>query len=1316
MALKTDSIKLKLNEHAPEMHVSKRNICKDFGTVLLFVLQVFASTTLAQFYNVDPTFNSLDAGFGMGDGPDNQIYTTSLQTDGKIIIGGAFTNYNSIIKNRIARLNIDGSLDLTFNSGSGADDLVRTSAIQADGKIIIAGNFYHYNGTVRSSIARLNSDGSVDAAFNPGTGANSAIQTVSVQSDGKIVIGGYFTSFNGTARNYIARLNADGSVDMSFDPGSGASSIVQRVLAQGDGKVLIAGSFTTYNGTARNRIARLNSDGSLDTSFDPGSGANSVVETFHIQPDHKILIGGNFNTYNATTRNNICRLNTDGSLDTSFDPGAGGNNEVRTVLLQSDGKVIVGGPFTNFSGLSRNFVSRLNNDGTADVTFDPGTGASGLIVQSTGIQTDGKIIIGGSFTSYDGTVLNSLARLHTDGSLDQSFNTPTGANNIVYAVNPLADGKIAIAGGFTSFNNTPRKNVAILNSDGSLDTSFDPGVGSLGLVVAVAAQSDGKLIIAGSFISFNGIPRGCVARLNVDGTLDGSFSPPGLSAGSGITKVHIQLDGKIIVSGNFINYGGTARKYIARLNADGSIDTSFDPGTGTNAPISSSIVQPDGKVIVFGDFTAFNGTTRNNIARVNTNGSLDTSFDPMAGTGIGHPIYSAGLQTDGKIIIGGNFFSYNGVSRIQVARINSDGSLDTSFDPGSGLNNPVTAISVQADGKIIIGGSFTSYNGVTTNHIARLNQDGSLDLSFDPGSGTDKSVNSIAIQADGKILIGGAFLSHNGTGRNRVARLAMTLGTPTISNFSPTSGVIGTTVTINGTNFDPIPANNIVMFNGTAANVSASTSTSITTSVPAGATTGPISVTVGANTATSTSNFNVLQPPTISGFTPSSGPIGIAVVITGTNFDPTPSNNVVSFAGGTQATPTSGSTTSLTVNVPPGSMTGTISVTVGTNTASSTNIFTVTAAPVITINAQPTHVTACDGIIAQFSTNAIGTTNITYKWQYSPDGAAPFLDLNNGGGYSNVATNNLFVSTTGNFGAGFYRCKISGDFASTVFSSSSDLLINAIPSPPQVVSSNPVCSPASISLKVSGASNGQYVWYTVSSGGTAIPGEKNDTYVTPSLSVSTTYYVSINNGNCESSRTAITANIQTCHPPSIAPVVETAFIDGTVTIDLTTLLSDPDNNLDFSTLQVATQPESGAPAILSGKTLTIDYTGKPYAATDQFTIKICDLTNLCAAQPIAIEFTGDITVFNAMSPNDDGKNEIFFIQNIDLLPQTKRNHVSILNRWGDVVFETNDYDNLTRVFSGRNNSGANLPPGVYFYSITFDSGIPSRTGFISLRK
>jgi uncharacterized delta-60 repeat protein/gliding motility-associated-like protein len=373
------------------------------------------------------------------------------------------------------------------------------------------------------SIKTIAQDGSLDLSFNPGTGTNKLeVISTAIQSDGKIIIGGDFTSYNGTPKNFIARLNTDGSLDASFNASTGPNDVVMTIAIQSDGKIIIGGYFTNYNGTARNRVARLNTDGSLDASFNVGTGISNFgyVETTAIQADGKIIIGGYISTYNGC----IARLNTDGSRDYSF-IGTGANNLVITTAIQSDGKIIIGGGFTSYNGISRNQIARLNSDGSLDASFNVGTGAGPTnihYVMATAIQKDGKVIIGGLFTTYNGTVINHIARLNTDGSLDTSFNVGTGADSEVEAIAIQKDGKIIIGGFFEYYNGTPKNFIARLNIDGSLDASFIIGTGANEQVESITLQKDGKIIIGGWFTDYNSISRNHIARLNVCTNLSSS--------------------------------------------------------------------------------------------------------------------------------------------------------------------------------------------------------------------------------------------------------------------------------------------------------------------------------------------------------------------------------------------------------------------------------------------------------------------------------------------------------------------------------------------------------------------------------------------------------------------------------------------------------------------------------------------------------------------------------------------------------------------------------------------------------------------------
>ncbi len=383
------------------------------------------------------------------------------------------------------------------------------------------------------------------ASLSSGAGADGAVYSIAVQSDGKSLIGGDFTHYNGQARGRLARLNGDGSLDTAFlATGAGADGAVAPIAMQGDGKIMIGGGFTQFNGVPRGHVARLNSDGSLDNAFlSSGAGADSAVVAIAVQSNGKIMIGGAFSQFNGVARGSVARLNSDGSLDTTFlATGAGPYPWVFAIAVQSDGKILIGGDFWKYNGVLRGKVARLNSDGSLDTTFlATGTGAnSGSAVEAIAVQGDGKILIGGDghFTNYNGVARGHVARLNSDGSLDTTFlATGVGSDNRVSAIAVQSDGKIVIGGWFYQFNGVARSKVARLNSDGSLDTTFlatGAGVNGYGQVDAMAVQSDGKILIGGDFLGYNNTARAFVARLNGDGSLDTAFPAGGGPGAAGV--------------------------------------------------------------------------------------------------------------------------------------------------------------------------------------------------------------------------------------------------------------------------------------------------------------------------------------------------------------------------------------------------------------------------------------------------------------------------------------------------------------------------------------------------------------------------------------------------------------------------------------------------------------------------------------------------------------------------------------------------------------------------------------------------------------
>ena len=308
---------------------------------------------------------------------------------------------------------------------------------------------------------------------------------------------------------------------------------------------------------------------------------------------------------------------------------------------------------------------------------------------------------------------------------------------------------------------------------------FDPNASNTVQVVVV--QPDGKILIGGFFTAVLGEQRNHIARLNPDGTLDIAFDP---NADDRVESIAVQADGKILVGGFFSTIGGQTRNRIARLDAVTGQADSFDPNA--DFAVESIAVQGDGKILAGGGFTTIGGQTRNHIARLDAVTGLADSFNPNADDSI----YAIALQADGRILVGGIFTSIGGQTRVGIARLDATTGLADSFDPNA--NNTVRSIAVQADGKILVGGEFSGANsigGQTRNRIARLDAVTGLADSFNPNA--NGTINTIVVQADGKILAGGNFSGANSIGgqlRNKIARLDATTGLA--DSFDPNANTL----------------------------------------------------------------------------------------------------------------------------------------------------------------------------------------------------------------------------------------------------------------------------------------------------------------------------------------------------------------------------------------------------------------------------------------------------------------------------------------------------------------------------------------------
>ncbi len=740
-------------------------------TAAILLVAGTVQTTPGAPGDVDPTFDP-------GSGICGSVNALAVQGDGKALVGGSFHTVHDALRNNIARFNSDGSNDDTFQNGLAGvrGGEIGAFAVQADGRILIGGKFTTVNGVARNYLARLNADGSLDPSFLSGlTGPNSYVSGIGVQPDGKVVIRGGFTSVNGVARSILARLNPDGSLDPACEVTlQGWNIFIEAMKVQSDGKIVIGGNFTGVNGVARTNLARLNADGTVEPLFLNGaSGADGYVKCLVVQGDGRIVIGGEFSQCNGMPRNRIARLNPDGAVDTTFLNGLSGVDGIVYCLDLQDDKVVIGGSFAVVNGATRYDVARLNPDGSVDSGFKGMDGPSNDI-GIMAAQTDGQVLIAGG-------VVPGLARVKSNGDLDPAYPSgPSGPNGFLRSLAPLDDGRVIIAGTFDRISGSQRSSIARLKADGSVDETFINGAGPWG-AYGLVLQPDRKLLFWGPYANLK--------RANADGSLDSTFLKGLAGPNSVVQALALQPDGLMVIGGQFTSVNGVARSGLARLEVNGALDKSFSAGvTGSLAQVSVLALQRDGKVLVGGWFTAINSVDRPYLARLNSNGSLDQTFmaglaGPNAGPGC------LAVQSDGKIVVGGNFTSFNGVPRRGFARLNPDGTLDPTFFEALQADGTVYCLSLQREAKILIGGDFASVNGVPRASMARLNADGTLDATF--SGGANGHVATLSQQPDGRILAGGGFTAVNQTARNFVVRFLGDYVDPPVIVEAPASRTVG---------------------------------------------------------------------------------------------------------------------------------------------------------------------------------------------------------------------------------------------------------------------------------------------------------------------------------------------------------------------------------------------------------------------------------------------------------------------------------------------------------------------------------------------
>ncbi|HAJ34478.1 MAG TPA: hypothetical protein DCL15_02120 [Chloroflexi bacterium] len=670
------------------------------------------------------------------------VYAIAVQADGKILIGGSFTQVNGVGQAYLARLWPDGRLDVSFTPSlaKGTANFVTVYSILLldNSEILVGGEFGIVNGQQQHDLARFTPTGQSVSGFSSSTDqsavyslaalpggdfvaglflgvrrydgngqviqtlatTNNPVRKVAPQSDGRLMVGGSFTTINSSSRPYLARLQSNGALDATFSPSITAPAFDIRVVD--DGYIVGSGS-SNYAGIFAN-VLKFTDSGGVLAEFHPPTGSN-YTSAIEVLPDGNILAVG------TSATPGVWRLYPGGAYDTAF-PSLAINNYVHALAVLPDGQFVIGGDFTTVNGQPRNRIARLSPQGYLETSM---TSAANDVVYAMSARPEGRIIVGGAFTTLDAQPRDALARITPTATVDSAF-TPT-VTGAVYSLLALPDDQLLVGGAFNAVNGSARANLARLLPNAALDTTFAPNPN--GPVYSLLRQADGSVLVAGNFTQIGSGSVARLARLDAGGALDPTFAP---NPSATVRTLAQQRDGKLVIGGAFTSVSGQPANRLARLTSAGAFDAGFS-ASATGGDVYAVLVQPDGKIVVGGAFTQINGQPRPYLARLEANGALDTSFAPT--TTVGGPVYALALQPDGRLIAGGAFTSVTvdgaPVTRNRLARFDADGGLDMSWDANA--NDTVYAVALLPDGKVLVGGAFTTIGGQLHGRIARLSSD-----------------------------------------------------------------------------------------------------------------------------------------------------------------------------------------------------------------------------------------------------------------------------------------------------------------------------------------------------------------------------------------------------------------------------------------------------------------------------------------------------------------------------------------------------------------------------------------------------------------
>lgn len=761
------------------------------------------------------------------------VYAAVVRPDGGIYVGGRFSTINGTPRNNLALLRPDGSVDPSFNPGTGTDQAVFSLALQGE-KLLVGGAFTNYNGLLARRLMRLLPDGTTDPSFAARTLINASgayVSTLLVQPDGSFYAGGFFPAEADIGRRNLARLLPDGAVDDGFNAIATVDVPVACLARLPDGRLVFGGS----------RLGRLLANGLPDTTFAGGAGstlAYNAVTHLALQPNGSVICVGSFTRAGGAPADRVVRLLADGTRDASFNLDGDTDGRVASVHPLPDGTCLVGGEFSVVGGLERRSLARLLSNGRVDPVFRCDLGVANLTstyyatILTFAPTASGRVLAAGSLASANGLPRSGLVLLEPGqtGARPAAVNAPGGLLQVpasddlrltvrvdgspvptvrwfreqteIAAANfdtlVISNITAAAAGSYRvvaqNASGTVTQLVARIEVTsppalpGEVVPEFYPGSGpgprarlsTDRYVYSAVPRPSGGVVVGGVFSNFNGRSSISVAGLRADGTFEPGFnigtgpSGPTPSVSPDVRLIERLPSGHFLVAGNHSSFNGVAAPALTRLHPDGAVDPAFRlTGFATLGAVTRMLRQPDGRWLIAGQFSATNPISINGLARIEADGTLDPSFRPL--TGVANPgsapgVLSMALLPDNRVVIGGFFQQVQNQRRNAVAMLRPDGLLDPDFAPTNSIV-AVRAVGVQSGGRVLIGGDFESSPTIPRPFLARLHPDGSGDASFDATATIRTRVNQIHVLADQRILVATGGLFAQGVPNSGVFRL-----------------------------------------------------------------------------------------------------------------------------------------------------------------------------------------------------------------------------------------------------------------------------------------------------------------------------------------------------------------------------------------------------------------------------------------------------------------------------------------------------------------------------------------------------------------